>query len=1466
VGAVMVVGAGIGGMNASLDLAESGYKVYLVEETTSIGGRMAQLDKTFPTNDCSMCTISPKLIEVAKHLNIEILTNTTVEQVDGEAGRFKVTVAGEPRYVDTEKCNACGDCVDVCPVRLPSEFDEDLGERKAIYKRYPQAIPSTYAISKMDRAPCRDGCPAHTNVHAYVSLTKEGKYQEALDVIRRRIPLPGSLGRICHHPCEGECRRAEVDSPISIAAIKRHAADHADLRKGAWRDPTPVERPEGKKIAVVGSGPAGLTAADDLSAMGYEVTIFEASDELGGMLRHGIPHYRLPREVLDQEIKVITDDERVEVRTGVRIGKDVTLGALDEQGYDAVFLSVGAEESRRIPVPGADKEGVLWGIEFLKAVNHLEKVPLGKRVVVVGGGNVAMDVARSARRLGAEVDITCLESRDEMPANPWEIEEAVEEGCRLFPALGPVELLGDDRVTGIEMKACTRVFDDQGRFAPEFDEANTQELACDQVIFAIGQQSNLDVLEGSGAEPGERGLLGADPQTLQTAVEWIFAGGDAQGGAASAVEAIRDGHEAAVSIDHWLRGEPIPTDRWVKPSGENWREIPADVVAAKRYDPELKPADERVRNWNEVSFGLTSEQAQQDAARCLACAQCCECFQCVEACKAEAINHFEPPQRQELDVGSVILMPGFEAYDPEKEGVFGKHRMPNVITSMEFERILSASGPTQGHVVRPSDHQEPKKIAWIQCVGSRDWSDDHNYCSSVCCMYAIKEAVMAVDHCPEAEVTIYYNDIRSYGKGFEAYYERARENDHVRFRRGLLPVMNIIEDPVTGNLTLRSGTDDGTFEEQEYDLVVLSVGLRPSPSTRRLAEACGVELNRFGFLEGAGYNPGRTTREGIFAAGAAQAPMDIPETVMGANAAAAQAAGLLAEARGTLTQTKTYPEERQVGEEAPRVGVFVCRCGTNIARAVNVPEVVEYAKTLGNVVYSNENLFTCSTDTQEKITDAVKEHNLNRLVVASCTPRTHEPLFQDTLREAGVNKYLFEMANIRDQCSWVHFDQPDKATAKAKDLVRMAVARAETLEPLEELSFEVDQSALVVGGGVTGMTAALAIAEQGFPCTLVEKEPELGGLAARHHSALGVEPPMEYCRELAAKVEADDRIAVLKSTRITGFTGHVGKFTATVQSNGTSRELRAGAMILAVGGEPYQPTEYHYDESDLILTQLELDELMHEHPERIKEANTIAMIQCVGSREEDHQYCSRVCCQVALKNAIKIKQINPLARVFVLFRDIRTYGFNELYYEEARKLGVMFIRYTRDRRPEVTLEDGKPVLKVFDALLDEELLIRPDYLTLSAAIRPVADASQIASMLKLPLSSDGFFLEAHLKLRPLDFASEGIFLAGVAQAPKSIAESISQAQGAASRAATVISKKRMWVPGTISVVEPKHCAACLTCVRSCPYEVPVVRDGVAYIEPASCQGCGVCASVCPRHAIDTQHYKDRQILSKLQVL
>ncbi len=822
-----------------------------------------------------------------------------------------------------------------------------------------------------------------------------------------------------------------------------------------------------------------------------------------------------------------------------------------------------------------------------------------------------------------------------------------------------------------------------------------------------------------------------------------------------------------------------------------------------------------------------------------------------------------------LDVGSVILAPGAKTFDPSiiDTYLYGQH--PNVVTALEFERILSASGPFMGHMVRPSDHQEPKKIAWLQCVGSRDIQHGGNgYCSGVCCMYAIKEAIVAKEHsAAPLDTAIFFMDIRSYGKDFEKYYNRARDEFGVRFVRSRIHSLSPVEeDP--NQVRLEYATEDGVIRGEDFDLVVLSVGLQVDPATVSLAKNLGIDTNHYNFARTDGFAPVSTSRSGVYTCGLFQGPKDIPAAVTEASAAACAAAIDLAAARGTQIQEHPLPAERDVTDEEPRVGVFVCNCGINIASVVDVKEVTRYAASLPHVVYTSDNLFTCSQDTQVKLKQIIEEERLNRVVVAACSPRTHEQLFQDTMRSVGLNKYLFEMANIRDQDSWVHQKDPVRATAKAKDLVRMAVARASLLKPLVERPLEINQRALVIGGGVAGMNAALSLARQGFEAVLVEKDRELGGMARRVPHTIDGLDVQSYLDALIKEVNAHERVQVLSEALVVGFTGYKGNFTTEVLVGPGmyQRTIDHGVTIVATGAHEYQPKEFLYGDDSRIMTQLELGRMLHDRSRDAARWQRVVMIQCVGSRNDENPNCSRICCQGAVKHALELKELNPDMEVFVLYRDMRMYGMLEDYYKEARSRGVMFCRFSAQEPPQVDINGDHLQVTFKDHVLQRPIRMNVDALVLSAATM-ANETEELASFLKVPRNAEGFFIEAHAKLRPVDFSSEGIYLCGTAHGPKLISESISQALAAASRAATFLSARDMTIGGVVSRVEPSLCAACLVCVRRCPYGIPQInRDNVSEINEALCQGCGICVSECPAKAIHLGHYDDDQIMAKVAAL
>ncbi|MHB8839099.1 MAG: FAD-dependent oxidoreductase, partial [Gemmatimonadaceae bacterium] len=1071
IGATLVVGGGIGGMQAALDLANAGVKVFLVEKAACVGGVMAQLDKTFPTNDCAMCTMAPRLADLSRQKDIELLTLSDVTQVTGEPGNFTVTVRKRPRYVDPAKCKSCGLCTSACPVVLPSEFDLGLTNRKAIHLPYPQGVPSAFSISRRGDAPCQSACPLHQSGQGYVTLIAQGRFEEALQVILRDNPLPSVCGRVCTHPCTAACTRGGVDDPINLPALKRFITD----RFPSYTLPRPSAPDRSETIAIVGSGPAGLVCAHTLRQKGYRPTVYEALPVAGGMLAVGIPTFRLPQRILDAEVERLRASG-IEFRLNTAVGRELTLDGL-RQNHAAVFLAIGAHVERRLDIPGEDLPGVVGAVEFLRSVRLERPRRLGRRVLVIGGGNSALDAARTALRCGADqVTIVYRRTRDQMPADQREVSDAEREGIQFEFLAAPhaVHASADGRVNGLE---CTRMRlgapDASGRPSPEPIPRSEFMLSCDAVIVTIGQRPDLESLgERLAIETTKWGTLKADPVTMETGLPGVFAGGDCVSGPDVIITAMLAGKKAANSIDRLLSGRDLRAGR--EREGPTVPEYVVDTtgIPVKREVavPALDPFT-RAATFDEIHTGYSEVEARAEAARCLSCAVCCDCHLCESACDAKAIDFTQRAESVTLQVGAIVLAPGYELFDARRKSNLGLGRFKNVVSAAQFERIMSASGPYDGHIVRPSDHAPPQRIAFIQCVGSRDV--DRDYCSSVCCMYATKEALIAKEHCGEGlETDIFFMDARAYSKGFEAYYQRALEQG-VRYIRCRPPVLEEIAG--TGNVVIKYLTDDDVKAEREYDLVVLATGMLPPKDAPELARTFGIALNEFGFCRTTSFGPVESSRKGVFVCGPFTEPKDIPETVMQASGAASKVLALLRDVRGTLLTPEEYPPEVDVTGQEPRIGVFVCHCGTNIAGVVDVKDVAEYARGLPDVVYVETNLYTCSTDTQERIKAKIHEHRLNRVVVASCSPRTHEPLFRSSLREAGLNPYLFEMANIRDQCSWVHMHEPARATEKAKDLVRMALAKARLLVPLQKGSAPVKKAALVVGGGLAGMVASLDI-------------------------------------------------------------------------------------------------------------------------------------------------------------------------------------------------------------------------------------------------------------------------------------------------------------------------------------------------------------------------------------------------------
>ena len=841
-----------------------------------------------------------------------------------------------------------------------------------------------------------------------------------------------------------------------------------------------------------------------------------------------------------------------------------------------------------------------------------------------------------------------------------------------------------------------------------------------------------------------------------------------------------------------------------------------------------------------------------------------KCKACEKFCPTGAVNFDDREKEITLNVGAVIIAPGCDAYDPGVYDIYNYKTSPNIVTSLEFERILAATGPSGGHVVRPSDNKEPEKIAWIQCVGSRDLHPGSQpYCSGVCCTYAVKEAVIAKEHLKGGlDTAIFYIDIRTHGKDFETYYNRAQETG-VRFIKS--KISNIVPADHPGDLAISYVDESGRRVQETFGMVVLSVGFSVPQQAVALAKKLEIGLDSFDLAATGSFDPVQTSKPGIFVCGTFESPKDIPQSVIESSACAAMAEQTLAESRGTLARTKEIPVERDVKGATPRTGVFVCHCGTNIAGYLDVPDLVEYAKTLPHVTYVEDNLFSCSQDTQEQITKIIKEQNLNRIVVAACTPRTHEPLFQETVLNAGINKYLFEMANIRNQCSWVHSNEKENATQKAKDLIRMAVAKVSLLSPLYDPEIDVNPSALVVGGGISGMTAARNLSKQGYFANIIEKSDTLGGQAMNLYQTWDGEDVQAKLAELVQEVASDPNINILTNTQVKKVDGFVGNFKTTVDMAGKEQVIDHGVAVIATGAQEFKPNQYLYGKDPRVLTGLELDRKFIDNTLAVDDFRSAAFIQCVGSRIKERPYCSKVCCTHSVKNALALKKRKPDMDVYVLYRDLRTYGLREGLYRKAREKGVVFIRYDVNKPFTVSNENRELAIQCFSTMFQREVEIKPDLLVLATAVIPPQD-NPLAALFKVPLNEDGFFVEAHVKLQPIDFATKGVYVCGLAHSPKPLDEAVAQGLGAAARAGTFLSKKKVFGNAVVSGIDERLCRGCRICQQACPYQaIDFMKDEiVCRVNPAVCTGCGSCAAVCPTGAASVFHFDDEKVLAMVE--
>jgi heterodisulfide reductase subunit A len=839
---------------------------------------------------------------------------------------------------------------------------------------------------------------------------------------------------------------------------------------------------------------------------------------------------------------------------------------------------------------------------------------------------------------------------------------------------------------------------------------------------------------------------------------------------------------------------------------------------------------------------------------------CTECGECLKVCAPGAIDLKMEEYQSTLDVGAVVVTPGFEPFDAGVKTEFGYGVDQNVLTSIQFERMLSLTAPSGGLPVRPSDGEAPKRIAFLQCVGSRDISCDRGYCSSICCMYATKQAMLARERLPETEVTIFHMDVRTFGKGFERYYERAKQEYGIKYRRSMVSRVRELAD--SKNLTLSCVDDEGRPQEEEFDLVVLSLGFGPPLGSEALAENLGLSLNAYGFSATEPFSPQQTSRPGVFVAGGFREPQDIPQVVVEASGAAAAAAEVLAGQRAAQMPVE-YPPERDVSDEDSRVGVFLCQCDGNVADVVDLALLEEYSAGLLDVAHVEQVAAACTPEGREVVKAAIAEKELNRVVVAGCTSRLFDDVLRDAVRQAGLNDCLLERADLREGCAWVHQEDPEQATIKARQLVAMAVAKARLLTPSQGAGAEVSPGALVIGGGVAGMEAALSLARQGFFVHLLEREKELGGHLRHIHYTLEGGDPQRYLKGLIEEVEGSERISVHLGAELTGMEGEPGAYRSTISSGDDTEELVHGVIVVAAGGDEVRPTQYLYGEHPQVVTQRDLEERIAGDEESLGDVKSVVMIQCVGSREPDRPYCSRICCSVAIKNALRLKELNPETNVFVLFRDMRTYGFQEDFYRQAREAGVVFVRYEVEAKPKVEAADEGLQVLVRDPILGADLRLEADLLVLSVGVE--AHHESLAELLDVPVDEDGFFEEANSKVRPMDFEAVGMYLCGLCQGPKNIEESISQGKGAAARAAVMLAKQRLEGQPAVPFVNPRLCIACGRCIETCPYGALIADEetGITEVIPLLCQGCGACTVACPSGAIQQRVFEKTQLMAML---
>jgi len=835
---------------------------------------------------------------------------------------------------------------------------------------------------------------------------------------------------------------------------------------------------------------------------------------------------------------------------------------------------------------------------------------------------------------------------------------------------------------------------------------------------------------------------------------------------------------------------------------------------------------------------------------------CIRCGECVKACAPGAIDLDMKAEQEKIEVGGILLGFGFEPFMAVKKGEYGFGRYDNVLTSIQFERLLSTSSPTQGFPVRVSDGKKMKRIAFIQCVGSRDPSCGQDHCSTICCMYATKQAMITKERAPDTNITFFYMDIRPMGKDYERYYERAKTEYGMEYIRSAISSIKQIQQ--TKNLLITYVKEDGTFEEREFDAVILSVGFTPPRTIKDLAKGMGLQLNPQGFCQTDEFHPAQTSVEGIFVGGAFRGPRDIPETVVEGSSAAAVLASFLSP-NAFPVSPKEYPLEGALGQEVPKIGVFICHCGEELKKNLSFFDLILGTELLKEVVHVEEVSLACLPEDSDLIKKRIGEQGLNRIVIAGCSHREIRKEMEEMAKGMGFNPYLIEYANIREQCAFVHQGAGEPATQKAMALIHMAVERARRIQPIRPKSQKVEKKGLVVGSGVAGMTASLRLAEQGYEVFLIEKEVEPGGNLKHSYYTLNRSHPQDFLQDLIQKVRNNSLIHSYFQAEALSFEKKNGHYRTRIHHPGGEEVLEHGVLILATGGREVTPKDYLYGVDPRVITQRQLEKMIHLNDDGLEDIRSIVMIQCVGSRDEEHPYCSRICCGHAVKNALKLKERNPNINLYVLYRDVRTYGFYETFYHEARSKGVIFTRYDLENKPEISLQDGGLHVSVFDPALGHRVNLRADRIVLSAGVEPNGN-QDLAKLFNVELNPDGFFLEANPKSAPLDSVDRGKFFCGLCHSPNFIEDSISQGNAAAARAAALLSKESVEEKAYQAYVIKRLCCGCGLCVTVCPYGARVLNEEEvkAEVVDALCKGCGNCVVVC-RNAASQQRNFEKEL-------